>query len=109
MSIQSEWQPASQKEPAKFELDYTEIKVQAVKNEAGEIQVRLSTSFNCDWQMQAFDKWYEEIDGHSDSAFEAAYQLLKKLRPAVGSADDLALLNALITEIESRNPGLIRG
>ena len=112
MSIQSEWQPASQDEPAEFDLDYANIKVQAIcapGSDKPAIQVRLATEFDTDWQERKFDEWWEDMkDGNTDAVFEALYPLLKELR-ASKCGDEWALLNAAINELEQRNSGLIRG
>jgi len=112
MSIQSEWQPASRKKPAEFDLDYVNIKVQTFKSpqaQGGAIQVRIATVFDTDWQERKFDEWYEDsFGGDNDGAFEALYPLLRELREAY-TGDRWALLNAAINELEQRNPGLIRG
>jgi len=109
VSIQSEWQKSSATEPAEFDLDYVEIKVQAVHDDK-EIQVRIATSFNTDWQECRFEEWIEDTyDDDSNAAFEAIYPLLKSLRNATVRGDDRALLSAAIKELENRNAGLIRG
>ena len=112
MSIQSDWQPASRSKPAEFDLDYVNIKVQVFKSpksEGDEIQVRIATAFNTDWQERKFEEWWADTDDNdSGGAFEALYPLLRTLR-SYRSGDDWALLNAAINELEQRNPGLIRG
>ncbi len=112
MSIQSEWQPASRKKPAEFDLDYVDIKVQAIckpGSDKPEIQVRLATTFNTDWMESKFDEWYADADnGDEGGVFEALYPMLKSLRRNK-SGDDRALLTAAINELEQCNPGLIRG
>ena len=110
MSIQSEWKPASKDEPAEFDLDYVEIKVQVIRQTAtGDIQVRLATAFKPDWQERQFEEWLADYDyDNSDEVFEALYPMLKVLVKNK-SGDDRALLNAAISELETRNSGLIRG
>jgi hypothetical protein len=115
MSIQSEWQGASKAKPAEFELDYVNIKVQAIYapgSEGGNIQVRLATAFDTYWQERKFEEWledWEHDERENDAPFEAIYPLLRELVKNRGySADDRALLTAAINELEVRNSGLIR-
>lgn len=108
MSIQSLWQPATVEEPAEFDLDYVNVKVQAAKNPAGdEIQVRLATAFNTDWMERKFNEWYSDMDGNTDEALEALYPMLKELRELRGG-NERAIIDAAINELEQRNSGLIR-
>ena len=109
MSVQSKWLPANRKKPAEFDLDYVNIKVQAVSmSGTNEIQVRIATEFDTDWMEGKFDEWQAEWeDTDLDEKLKEAYPLLKRLRPQVG-ADDRALIQAIINELEQCNPGLIR-
>ncbi len=112
MSIQSEWQPASQDEPAEFELDYVNIKVQAIcapGSDKPAIQVRLATTFDTDWMEHRFDEWCADMGEDTDEVFEALYPMLKVLRGKKRGGGDWALLNSAINELEQRNSGLIRG
>ena len=109
MSIQSEWQPASKDEPAHFtHLDWADIKVQAV-TDGKQIQVRLATEFDIEWQERRFDEWYQDMESHTDDALEAAYPVMKAVLPMLEDPNDLAVMKAAIKELESRNAGLIRG
>lgn len=111
MSIQSEWQPASQDEPAEFELDYVNIKVQAIcapGSDKPAMQVRLATTFDTNWMERRFDEWCADMGDDADEAFEALYPMLKALVANVANRDKRAILNTAINELEQRNPGLIR-
>jgi len=111
MSIQSEWQPASRKKPAEFDLDYVDIKVQVCADDTtGEMQVRLATEFNADWMEGEFEQWCADMgDEEPIGVFEALYPMLKNLVANMANRDKRALLNAAINELEQCNPGLIRG
>lgn len=113
MSIQSDWQPAMRSEPAEFDLDYVNIKVQAMAKGA-QIHVRIATAFNTDWQERKFDEWCEDMEGASDveEAAKLAYPVLKEWRDCVIASGDgkgpLGELNDLLRAIE-QDPGVIRG
>ncbi len=110
MSVQSEWLASSKDEPAEFTLDYAGVKVQAVKNpESDEIQVRIATEFDTDWMECKFDEWQAEWeDTDLDEKLKDAYPLLKRLRAQL-DANDRALIDDVVNELEACNPGLIRG
>ncbi len=111
MSIQTEWQVATTKEPAHFECNYADLKVQAVHNPAtDEIQVRVAHEFDTDWMEGQFDEWLaESMDTELEAMVTKLHPLFRALAARLDDHDERSELREFVTLVESHNPGLIRG
>ncbi len=109
MSIQTEWTEASVKEPAEFEVEYADIKVQAIKDPNGDdIKVRVAHELDTDWMEAKFDDWYSDMESDQlRESLELIYPMLKRLVKGKMAGDEKAALMAVIDELET-NTGLIR-